>query len=489
VRSLLPALAVLPFVVLATLNSAGYRYGASDQAFYVPAILDQLQPALYPRDSDLIYSQARLTLVDEAVAGVARATGLTLPALLGVLSVAALALMVQGAVGIGAVLYRTWWATAALLAALTLRHAIMETGTNTLEGYFHPRQLAFGLGSLALASFLRRGPRLIAVPLVLAALIHPTTAAWFVVWLGVATFVSEPRLRTPIVGAAAIGAAAAVWALVSGPLRGRFARMDELWLATLDSKDYLFPLEWPPLVWLVNVGYVVPIVWLFLRRRAAGLLAPREQALVVGVLSLLLVFAVALVLQAQRLAIAMQLQPARIFWMLDFLATIYAVWAVSEMGGVRRRRAAAAATAIIALSCARGAYVCFVHFPERRLIQIDIPDDDWGRVMGWARSSALHSHWLADPFHAALYGTSVRVAGRRDVFVEEIKDTAIGLYERPVAIRTRERLEALGNFRTLSPQRARDLAKQYGLDYLVTEQPIDLPVAFSSGPIRVYTLR
>ncbi len=34
------AVSLLPFVLLATLNSAGYRYGASDQAFYAPAILE-----------------------------------------------------------------------------------------------------------------------------------------------------------------------------------------------------------------------------------------------------------------------------------------------------------------------------------------------------------------------------------------------------------------------------------------------------------------
>ena len=43
-RGLLFAALLLPFVVLATFNSAGYRYGASDQAFYVPAILEQLNP-------------------------------------------------------------------------------------------------------------------------------------------------------------------------------------------------------------------------------------------------------------------------------------------------------------------------------------------------------------------------------------------------------------------------------------------------------------
>ena len=44
------AASLLPFILLATLNSAGYRYGSSDQAFYIPAIRHQLDPSLFPRD-------------------------------------------------------------------------------------------------------------------------------------------------------------------------------------------------------------------------------------------------------------------------------------------------------------------------------------------------------------------------------------------------------------------------------------------------------
>ena len=58
----------------------------------------------------------------------------------------------------------------------------------------------------------------------------------------------------------------------------------------------------------------------------------------------------------------------------------------------------------------------------------------------------------------------------RDVFVEAIKDGAVGMYDRRVALRTRERVEALGDFTTLTPERARALAAQYDLDYLVAEQ-------------------
>ena len=130
-----------------------------------------------------------------------------------------------------------------------------------------------------------------------------------------------------------------------------------------------------------------------------------------------------------------------------------------------------------------------VEFPDRRVAQITIADDDWGRAMAWARASEPGSGWLANPDHAARYGTSVRVAAERDVYVEAIKDGAVGMYDRRVAIRTRDRVEALGDFMTLTPEHARLIARQYDLDYLVTEGRLDLPLAFSSGAIRVYRLR
>ena len=65
----------VPALQTPTLNTAGYRYGASDQAFYVPAVLQHLNPALFPRDRALLSAQDRLMVFDEIAAGVARLTG------------------------------------------------------------------------------------------------------------------------------------------------------------------------------------------------------------------------------------------------------------------------------------------------------------------------------------------------------------------------------------------------------------------------------
>jgi hypothetical protein len=266
--------------------------------------------------------------------------------------------------------------------------------------------------------------------------------------------------------------------------------MDAEWLATLASKDYLFPLEWPGAAWVVNLAYVPIIAAIYRVRRAAQVTVAREGALVAGCLSLALVFGALLPLNAARLALAIQLQPARVFWMLDLLAVAYVVWLVAEGGAtVTMRRARLAAVVIAALSVARGAYIMRIEFPERRVVQVDVGDDDWGRAMAWARQSPLDSGWLAAPDHAARYGTSVRVAAKRDVFVEAIKDGAVGMYDRRVAMRTRDRVAELGDFAALTPEHARALGREYDLDYLVTEQPLDLPLEFQSGRVRIYGLK
>ena len=477
------------FIVVATLNSAGYRYGASDQAFYVPAIIRRMHPDYYPRDASLIDSQARLTVVDEAIAALVRVTGASIPACFAALYVIALVLLAIAANGLARTYFRSPLAPVALIAALSLRHAISQSGTNTLEGYFHPRQLAFALGALALLCFLRGRSGRVALLVAASGLVHPTTALWFAVWLGVATVVSDRRLVKPAVVAAVVVAAAGAWALTAGPLIGRLRTMDAEWLATIAAKDYLFPLAWPWSVWLINLSYPALILWLYRRRRAAGLVTPRETAVVAGCASLLVLFLAFLPFNALKVQIAVQLQPARVFWMLDFMATIYVVWGLVEYGGPSRRRAQVVTAVVCLLTVSRGAYLALVAFPDRPMFATGLPDSDWGRAMAWARQSPPASQWLADPDHAVRYGTSLRVAGERDVFVEASKDRAIGMYDRTVAMRTRDRVAEIGNFYALTPARARELAAAHDIDFLVTDERLDLPVAFEAGRLAIYRLR
>src|SRR5689334_8859825 len=69
------------FVLLATANGAGYRYGVADEAFYIPAITRLLEPGSFPRDAAIIDAEGRLMVFDETIAFLARTTGLSLETL------------------------------------------------------------------------------------------------------------------------------------------------------------------------------------------------------------------------------------------------------------------------------------------------------------------------------------------------------------------------------------------------------------------------
>ena len=109
--------------------------------------------------------------------------------------------------------------------------------------------------------------------------------------------------------------------------------------------------------------------------------------------------------------------------------------------------------------------------------------------MSFARTTDPRSRWLADPIHAARYGSSLRAAGYRDVLVEELKDRAIAMYDREVALQVAGRLRAMREAPWDTAAGARALARQYALDYLVIDRPLDLPVAHQSGSLFIYALR
>jgi hypothetical protein len=130
----------------------------------------------------------------------------------------------------------------------------------------------------------------------------------------------------------------------------------------------------------------------------------------------------------------------------------------------------------------------FVERSDRGLIAFRLPDSPWTDAMRWVGTQPLDAPVLADPGHAWKYGSSVRVAARRDVVLEEVKDSAIAIYSRDVAARVVERTPLLNDFAGLTPQRAHALAERYHATLLVTEATLDLPLAYENRQFHVYRL-
>jgi hypothetical protein len=482
------------FLVAAILGAGGYRYGASDQAFYVPALLHHLDAGLFPRDWALLGPQDHLNVFTAAAAALVRWTGFTIPTLFLVLHLAGLAVLFLGVYGVGSRLYRSSWTMVALAAALTLRHAVAAGAVNTLEGYMHPRMLAFAVGTLALAACLGRHPLRALVALSLALAVHPTTGIWFAVWVGVALAVADPRFKLPVLAASVLAAAFSTWAIVAGPLAGRLAPMDDAWLSLLASKKYLFPGSWSIGSWVPAMLTPVVAAGLYALRAARGLVGRVERGVAAGAAVLFAIFLASLPFTAARLALAVQLQVPRVLWMVDLLAVVYLVWFLSEgapWARLRPERAArAAAIVFLAASLGRGVYVTFVEHADRGAVSVGLPANDWTDTMRWVEAHTPKDAWvLAPPGHAWKYGTSVRIAAQRDVFLEEAKDPAMGLYSRAAAMTVLQRIEEAGGFDDLSADSARSLAAATGPDILVSERRLALPLLHEAGRFAVYRLK
>ncbi len=443
----------------------------------------------------MLTPQARLTVLDEALAWLGTATGLSLEWLffLGYLLTATL--FATGVALIGDRLYESRWSTAALLMALTLRHRIARTGVNTYESCFHPRVLTFAIGLLAVGLFLR-GRRGAALALAaFACLVHPTTGAWFAIWVAVAAAVEAWPTRggrRMVVGAAVAGVVAAIGVVASGALAERLAVMDAPWLAAFESRDYLFPSDdWKLGTWLTHLLPALVIVAVWQWRRRLGVTTARETGVVLGCLALLVAFLASVPLVDLRIALAVQLQTSRVLWQLELLATAYVVWALAEgpwMSTPAARRGAVVAVVLAAVSVARGYYILRVEH-DHRLVAVHLPASDWQRMGAWiASNTAPEAHVLADPDHVWSAGGSLRVLARRDVLLEGVKDAAIAIYSRDSALRVTERRRAIGDFNTLTEARAHALAVTYALDYLLTEQPLQLPLVHTEGRLKLYRL-
>ncbi len=494
----------LLLIALAVANAAGYRFGVADQAFYLPSILEAADPALYPRDDQLIDAQGRLMVNDEIAAWLVTHSGIEIETLFLASHLASLALLFLAVWLLGRRFARHRWTAVAGCLAVTLRHRIIETGANTFEGYYHPRGLAFACGVAAAAALARERLGAACALVALAMVLHPTTGLWWAVWLSTAALVLLPRYRARLAAAGTVAGLAAVAALWLTPLSGSLRVMDAAWVRPFAAKDYVFPTAWPASAWLVNLLLPVVIVGVVAWRRRIGIAARWETGMAAGTVALTALFLASLPLIAGRLALAVQLQTSRIFWVLDLFAVLAVTWLAAE-GGRRATaapgrsggsptamagwRPAAVAVTLLVASAARGTYIMLVEHPERPFVQARLEDTAWVRIGGWiAARTPVDTYVLADPDHDWKFGHSMRLTARRDVLVEGVKDAAVSLYDRDVATRVQARIDAIGDFSDLDAVEARDLARRFDLDVLVIDRDLPLRELHRDGRFRIYEL-
>jgi hypothetical protein len=195
--------------------------------------------------------------------------------------------------------------------------------------------------------------------------------------------------------------------------------------------------------------------------------------------------------EASSIALVIQAQVNRVFWLLDVAATAYVAWWLlrGPLGTTRARRAMVLSL-VLALSTARGTYVVS-NATGRRLVDESLPKTPWTATMTWLSEQSPTWNVLADPAHAWKYGSSVRVAAARDTVLEIGKDPALAIYDRATAMRVAARERALSGFEAFTTDDVRRVARQFSADVVVMtrQQPIDLPILYENVEFVVYDAR
>jgi hypothetical protein len=253
----------LPLLLLTLTGflAMGYHPGFEDDGIYLTAIKADLNPALYPHDSDFFRLQMQASAFDGGMAHFVRWTGIPVAWAALLWQFAALYFILWACRRIAAQIFeqaRAQWAAVAMVAAMfTL--PVAGTALNIADQHLHPRNLATALILIAVAWMLE-GKRWLAVPALLAAfLLHPIMAALgmsFCVFLGLALLEPVPfRMR------AAEGSMAA-----AAPLGWLFAPTNSSWRLALESKSYYSLWRWEWYEWL---GALAPLFLFWLLWRVA----------------------------------------------------------------------------------------------------------------------------------------------------------------------------------------------------------------------------
>ena len=297
----------------------GYHPGIEDDSVYLSAIKGDLNPALYPHDSEFFRVQLQATLFDKWVAGFIHWTHIPVGITEFLWQICSIALIIFGCWCIARTLFpedeAQWGGVAMITAMLTL--PVAGTALYLADQHLHPRNLSAGI-ILVAVSRIMNGKKWHAVPLLLLGfVIHPIMATLgmsFCIFLTMA--MHEPvhvwlrSLRDSL--------AAAV------PLGWIFEPPTPIWRKALATRTYFFLYQWAWYEWLGAIAplFLFWILWRIALKRGETQLA--RFALAVFAYAIFQQAAAMIILGSPSLVRLTPFQPMRYLQLVYFFMVLIA---------------------------------------------------------------------------------------------------------------------------------------------------------------------
>lgn len=453
----------------------GYHPGIEDDSVYLSAIKSDLNPALYPHDSDFFRVELQASYFDSWVAGFVHWTHIPLAATELLWQFGSIVLILFGCWSIAARLFddnRARWAGVALVAAM-LTLPVAETALYLADQHLHPRNIATALILLAISRVLAQ-KRWHAVPLLtIAFVLHPIMATLgisFCFFLAMAML--EPvhvwlrSLRDSLAGATPVAAVA--------PLSWIFEAPSSTWREALNTRRYYFLYEWTWYEWLGALAplFLFWLLWRVAMRRGETMLA--RFALAIFAYGVFQQAAAMILASSPALVRLTPLQPMRYLHLVYFFLALVA----GCLLGKYLLRASTWRWALFLLVINFGMFASqrmlfassqHLEWPGRK------PSNPWLQAFVWIKHNTPPDAYFAlDPYYLAAPGEdyhSFRALAERSQLVDAIKDTAMVTQVPDLGPTWERQVEAQSGWSKFELADFERLKSEFGVDWVLVSYP------------------
>jgi hypothetical protein len=465
----------------------GYHPGLEDDAYYLAAIKQNLNPALFPHDADFFRVQFQATVFDKLIAFSLRWTHV--PREWGILfwQWVVTFLVLWGCWRISrrcfAEVHAQW--AAVTLAAVLLTLPVSGTGLTLTDQYLHPRALATALILAAIVAVLDARRLLAGALLTAAFFVHAIMAAFgasyclFLLWKPAERMETGQR-RTATLAALLL------------PLGWIFEPASDAWRQAAATRPFYFVLRWHWYEWL---GVVAPLalLWWFRalaqRRHSATMARLAERLVYFGVFQLAVALVMLLPARLERLR---PLEPMRFLHLVYLLFVLLAGGLLGRY--VLKRHAVRWLLLFVPLSAG-------MFYAQRQMYpataHLELPGaaahsaNEWVQAFRWiSRNTPVDSQFALDPRYMELPGEDYhgfRALAERSVLADEVKDAGMVARVPSLGPRWLREVDAQRGWRGFKRPDFLRLKAEFGVDWVVLTVPgVDgLPCPYRNAQVMV----
>jgi hypothetical protein len=481
-----PRLKTFAFLLLLTFGAVlvhGYHLGIEDQAIYLPAVEKNLNPSLFPHDSQLFLPQTRLTLFDEMVAASVRVSHMSLETVVFLGQILSIFLLLFACWRLVCCCFSATearWASMALIAAL-FTMPVAGTALYLVDQYLHPRTLATAGIILAIVEVMNRRWIPAMLCMVLAALLHLQMAFYgtlfciFLAWNSAELLNPEGNSGPP----KSKGLERPVGMNLLFPLSSLVEPGSDAWKEAARTRTQHYLLQWHWYEWLGAIAPVILIYWLAALARASGqkraaFLSRRATAFgVFGIVSALLF---TMPPQLERLT---PYQPMRIMHLVTLL---FVLLAGGFIGQYVLRNSVVRWLLLFVPLCIGMFYVQRQLFPGSE--HVEFPGrqsrNQWVKAFIWVRANTPEdAYFVLDPAHMNRPGEDehgFRAFSQRSMMADLDKDPGVVTLFPEVAARWQRETKARTNWNTFKLSDFVNLKKEFGVNWAIVEKPLRVPL-------------